>query len=321
VKPSNILRKKFSFSRNELFSYALTCPYRYKTYPIDKRGSAEKRLISQPSKELKAIQRVLLEEFFEEHFKYHRCATAYKKGASILTNAKPHLRNRYLLKMDFQNFFPSIRDTDFSNYLLEKDILVELPERILVCLIFFKKFENGGVLSIGSPGSPAISNALLFEFDRELQRRCKEAGITYTRYSDDMTFSTNVKDILFDWPSVVEDVLNKLQYPKLSINEKKTVFSSKKFNRHVTGITISNDSHASLGREKKREIRTRVFLVKDNELSEKEMMSLKGYISFARSIEPKFVEALEKKYPEQMSSIKAKKNRSIQSRRTSPKRN
>jgi len=209
--------------------------------------------------------------------------------------------------MDFKNFFPSIKISDFDHYLLTNKIIEEQEERNLVGRIFFMKSESDYELSIGSPGSPLISNALLFDFDKTVFGKCNALGITYTRYSDDLTFTTNTKDILFKWPGTIREILNEIKSPKLVIHEEKTIFSSKKFNRHVTGITISNEGKASLGRSKKREIRTRVYLVKKSEPSVKDILSLRGYISFARSVEPNFVKSLWKKYPEEMSMIKEQK--------------
>jgi RNA-directed DNA polymerase len=79
------------------------------------------------------------------------------------------------------------------------------------------------------------------------------------------------------------------------------VFSSKKFNRHVTGITISNEGFASIGRNKKRQLRSKVF--EAEKLASKEIDKLRGYIAFSAQVEPEFLNLLWKKYPSQMSYI------------------
>lgn len=303
IKPSEIIRSQFPFSKSELYTYSLTCPRRYKVYSVRKRNERGYRIIAQPSKDLKAVQRVLLDSFFDERFRVHENAKAYKKGASILENAKPHLSNQYLLKMDFKDFFPSIRASDFTKYLTSNEILQDQEEIEFLNRIFFKHSPAGLVLSIGSPGSPFISNSLLFTFDVAMSEACEAEGIVYTRYSDDLTLSTNEKNSLFDWPKRVTAVLNSLDYPSLVLNLDKTVFTSKKFNRHVTGITITNDGKASVGRARKRRIRTQVYLSigQDSE----SLKSLQGHIAYAGSVEPTFVQKLWKKYPEQMLHIKS----------------
>lgn len=292
---------RFSFSPTELRTYVRTCPYRYKTYPISKRNSREKRWISQPSKDLKAVQRLVLSEFLVPKLIVHDSAKAYKIDTNILDNAKPHLQNQFLLKMDFRNFFPSIQAQDFLKHLTEKNIVQNKDEAALLALIFFKRQDDKLVLSIGSPGSPIISNALMFSFDKMVSEICGKYGVTYTRYSDDITFSTKQRGLLFTWPEKIEAVLAKIQTPKLEVNPKKTVFSSKKFNRHVTGITISNEGLASIGHTKKRALRSRVHNVSN--LTEKEVASLRGYISFVCQVESDLVHKLWKKYPVEMNTI------------------
>ena len=111
------------------------------------------------------------------------------------------------------------------------------------------------MLSIGAPSSPLVSNFFMYQFDCVLSKLCIEREIIYTRYADDLTFSTKHKDVLFVLPQLVKENLNDLFGNAIRINRKKTKFSSKAHNRHVTGITINNDGKISLGRERKRYIK------------------------------------------------------------------
>ena len=300
MKPSELICKRFAFSQAELDNYAQTCPYRYKTYQIEKRSTGF-RTISQPSKDLKVVQRFMLEKFLNPKLIVHDAAKAYKTDTNILDNAKPHLKNSYILKMDFEDFFPSITAKDFVNYLISSNIAEENYESELLAKIFFMN-KNGELrLSIGSPGSPIISNALLKDFDKVIFDQCVKEGIAYTRYSDDITLSTNHQDILFAWPEKVKAYLLTMNSPKLKLNEEKTIFSSKKFNRHVTGITITNDGKPSIGRGRKRTLRSRVFHAAN--CSEKELANLRGHIAFATQVDAHFLVSLNKKYPEQMAII------------------
>lgn len=303
--PSKFLCSHLGLSKEQLYIYSKTCPRRYKKYQIDKRNGG-KRQIAQPSKNLKIIQKLLLNGYLKKHMKVHSCATAYKENYSILDNARPHLKNDYLLKLDFSNFFPSIKSSDFKMFCLDKEIIAEnVEEEInLMSSIFFMREGDELVLSIGAPSSPHISNALLFNFDDKISKIAQEAGVSYTRYSDDITFSTNEKDRLFEWPKIVENELKKLSFPRLSLNYEKIVFSSKKHNRHVTGITISNEGTPSLGHSRKREIRSMVYRLKNNDLAKKEIESLRGTLAFAKMVEPDFYQKLLVKYPDQMHFLK-----------------
>lgn len=290
--------RRFGLSQSEFSAFIRTCPYRYKTYPIKRRHSEKKRLISQPSRELKAVQRYIINSFLEERLLIHDAAKAYRRGLNITDNAKPHLTSAYLLKMDFSDFFPSIKGEDFREYLLKAKLVEESEARILT-LLFFKVDDLGQLrLSIGSPGSPLISNALMHDFDQCVSDMACQSNINYTRYSDDITFSTNEKDLLFSWPDKVRNILMKQAFPKIFINEDKTVFSSKKHNRHVTGITITNDGAMSVGRSQKRTLRSQVHYAR--ELNAEALAVLRGHIAFTEQVEPGFIKKLKLKYPEQM---------------------
>ena len=94
----------------------------------------------------------------------------------------------------------------------------------------------------------------------------------------------------------IRSITKDIQYPRLSINEKKTVHTSKKYHRRVTGLVLSSQGRVSLGRIRKRNISAMVHRAVHDKLSAEEMKSLGGLLAFARDVEPKFVEKLKKKY-------------------------
>lgn len=281
----------------ELNSFVHTAPRRYKKYNIKKRDGFSFRLIAQPSKEVKYIQRLAIDEL-RKIVPIHDSATAYEPGTSIKINAEKHRKNSYLLKMDLKNFFPSITPDILFSVLHKHHIELSHNEReFLSSLLFWKLRRNSKLrLSIGAPSSPFISNAVMYFFDLELSEYCKNKKITYTRYADDMTFSTKEKDILIRIPGIVKEMLKKHFDVRIKINTKKTVFSSMAFNRHVTGITINNKSCLSLGRDKKRLISSMVHYFKHGRLNEKDVYKLKGLLSHAKHIEPSFMSMLNNKY-------------------------
>jgi retron-type reverse transcriptase len=227
---------------------------------------------------------------------------AYIKGKSIKDNAEAHRRNRYMLKMDFKNFFMSITPELFISCLDRNDIVMEnIDLKFLEGILFWKLRRSSPLrLSVGAPSSPFISNFIMKSFDDFIFDYCKSNNIIYTRYADDLTFSTREKDALFVVVKVVRDALKEYCDGKIRINSEKTVFTSKKFNRHVTGVTISNEEKLSLGRKRKRLISSMVhhFIDDNHLLSQEEFLILKGYISFAKLIEPSFIDRLSKKYGE-----------------------
>src|SRR6266446_5286765 len=91
-----------------LLKLATTASHRYKTYTIPKRTGGT-RTIHHPARELKLLQRWLLQNVLTA-LPVHTAATAYSKESSIRRNAEMHVANNYILRVDFHNFFPSLKD-------------------------------------------------------------------------------------------------------------------------------------------------------------------------------------------------------------------
>lgn len=282
---------------DELMAFALSAPHRYKKYIIRKRSGNGFRLIAQPAKEVKFIQRLILVEL-RKILPVHGAAMAYEKNVGIKLNASHHKDNAYILKMDFREFFPSI--TPYLFFLVIKEcglVFSEADQQFLSRILFFKHTRKSKLrLSIGAPTSPFISNFVMFQFDTLMAAYCNEHKINYTRYADDITFSTNTQGALFEIPTLVKGNLRKASFGQIKINSDKTVFSSKAFNRHVTGVVISNDATLSLGHEKKRLYSAMIHRYSKGGLTEKESARLKGLLAYSIHIEPDFIDRMRIKY-------------------------
>lgn len=293
------LKLHFNKTPQELFLFLHDAPRKYKVYEIPKRTSGT-RTIAQPIPELKEYQRFII-SLLNRHLPIHECCMAYVTGKDIKKNAQIHSKNTFILKLDFMDFFNSITPKLFWAACEQQDIEFDwLDKEILEKILFWRpsKYSKRLVLSIGAPSSPFISNFLMYAFDEELDEYCKKNGITYTRYADDLTFSTKIAGILFDIPNLVRKILLKFYGQKIQINQFKTVFSSKKHNRHVTGLTITNDGTISIGRAKKRYIKHLVHNFIENKITLEELNHLRGYLGFIQYVEPKFLKSLESKYTE-----------------------
>src|SRR5699024_12697515 len=152
------------------------------------------------------------------------------------------------------------------------------------------------MLRVGAPGWPCASNFVMRLLDARLHQLCQNEDITYSRYADDLTFSTSRRHILFDLPDMVSHELMQAFDGTLSINKHKTIFSSRASNRHVTGICLTNESRLSLGRAKKRYIKHLVHQFLLDRLSTRETAHLLGWLAFASDIEPAFILTLKNKY-------------------------
>ena len=284
-------------SSEELLKFIRSSPMRYKVYFIPKRKPGEFRTIAQPAREVKALQYWVMANILRQ-FPVHPAATAYREGRNIADNARPHAYNRFLLKLDFKDFFPSIRDTDFKRFLTKNaPAVTDVEAELLTRILFWRpKGTRHLCLAIGAPSSPLLSNILLFDFDRAVSRFCSRLGISYTRYADDLSFSAQASDLLAEAEKQVAGLCTRRRSPRLTLNIEKTVRVSKKGSRKVTGLVLTNEGRISLGRDLKREISATVHYFLTGKLSKEETLSLRGTLAYANSVEPEFLNRLRAKY-------------------------
>lgn len=284
------------FSTRELVVLIATAPSRYKTHYIDKRGGRGRREISQPTKEIKFLQRLLVTKELM-NLPIHDAAVGYRSGRSILDHAKPHATERYLLKLDFTDFFPSLKKRALEHRLSHDTNYSDIERWILGNLLCRRVRKTDTYqLSIGAPSSPLISNYLLCEFDTRLTDYCGSRGVRYTRYADDLAFSTSEPSVLDCVEAEVDRVIRDLEYLGLELNQAKTINVSTKNRRTLVGLTLSNDGRASIGRDAKRDLRQAVYRVTRGLLSPPEISNLRGRLAFTYAIDPTFVNELLRRY-------------------------
>ncbi len=273
-----------------------SAPVRYKTYRVPKRTKGF-REISQPAIEVKALQRGLVEILLRK-LPVHEAATAYRIGMSIRENALRHVGDGPILKMDFKDFFPSIKPRDWSAYCYQTKVLVDPADIRLTSLLLFHRPKGSSVLrlAIGAPSSPFLSNALMFEFDQAISEAVARDHVKYTRYADDLTFSAPRTGHLVNVEKIVRATLRTLKYPALAINHDKTTRVTRKYGRKVTGLTLTNDGKISIGRERKRLIHASVHRASLGKMNDQSLGELKGLLGFANSAEPEFIVTLKERY-------------------------
>ena len=268
--------------------------HRYKTYTIPKR-SGGRRIIHHPSKQLKFIQRWLVDNIFLS-LPVHPAVYSYRNGRNILDHAKVHALNNFLLRIDFQDFFPSLTGEDIA-YLLtvRKTILpFELSENDVATIVSFVCKDNR--LTIGSPSSPILSNALLHDFDTYWFEEAMRRGATYSRYADDIYFSSSVPNVLKVVLDDLREDLRTRSHPRLRINDDKTVFTSRKRKRLVTGLVLTPEHKISVGRSNKRIVKSLIYRFSRHELDPGNEGHLRGYLAYLNSVEPTFVQSLRRKF-------------------------
>lgn len=291
----NRLSEKTGIAPLRLSLFINSAGYKYVSYPIPKRTGGY-RLINHPSKPLKILQRILIKDYLIK-FPVHMSAKSYRKGISIVDNVVLHKKNNFFLRVDFRDFFPSIRDIDVQYALMKNAPLTGLTLNNEDLEIISKISCHKNKLTIGAPTSPILSNIVMYQFDERMFQFANESKVTYTRYADDLFFSTNEPNVLSKILVEIRKIIGLGEIcPKLIINESKTVFSSKKRKRMLTGLIITSENKISIGRDKKREIKAKVFAYKNGKIAHEDYLNLKGVLSYVKSVEPSFLESLEQKY-------------------------
>lgn len=174
--------------------YKIPNAHKYTKFEIGKR-SGGKRQIQAPDARIKSVQRRLANLLYLctaeiEHAEPRRkkLSHGFCRGRSIITNAKVHRRRRYVFNVDIENFFPSLNFGRVRGFFL-KDKNFQLHKDVATIIAQIACFDNA--LPQGSPCSPVISNYLGHIIDCKLVSLAKKANCTYSRYVDDITFSTN----------------------------------------------------------------------------------------------------------------------------------
>lgn len=273
---------------------AHSADHSYKSYSIRKRSGGH-RQIDHPSRPLKALQRWLLSHVVDR-FPVHASAYAYRRNTGIGEHATKHSGSRFLLRMDIEDFFPSLTSSHLRVFMNSTAVqAVTGPWTQADRDVFVALVCRRGRLTIGAPTSPALSNALFREVDCALASLAESGSLTYTRYADDLFFSSVQAGVLGAAEVDIKATVEQASFPSgLRINAAKTRHSSKKGRRRVTGITLSSDGSISLGRGWKRVVRSMIY--RFAELSDDERLRLAGMLAYGKSIEPDLINRLVLKY-------------------------
>ncbi len=220
------------------------CKKRYQTFTIKKKSGAD-RTIHAPVKGLKSILRSLnfvLQCVYEPH----EAATGFVLAKSIVDNAKKHVGHHYVLNMDLKDFFHTFdRNRVKMGFMYEPFNLngAKEPLAFLLASLCTHPFEIDGevktVLPQGSPTSPTLTNILCKKLDRRLTGLANRFGATYTRYADDITFSSphNIytnEEFNKELKRIIEED------QKLHINPKKTRLQKAGYRQEATGLIVNN---------------------------------------------------------------------------------
>ncbi len=236
-----------------IYSISNNIEKNYKIYKIKKRNG-KYRNICEPSSNLKQIQKRILTNILNNK-SISKYAKAYHKGVGLKDNAIPHINKEMILKLDIKDFFENISFVDIYNSCFSIEYF---PKSVGMILTYLCTYDNH--LTQGSPTSAYISNLIMKEFDEELGNWCNLKNISYTRYSDDMTFSGE-----FNPSELIVKVRKMLYKLGLELNNNKIHIVHKSSSQNVTGIVVNEKLQVNIKYRNK--IRQEIYYIKKFGLS------------------------------------------------------
>ncbi|MFS0555052.1 reverse transcriptase domain-containing protein [Brevibacillus sp. 179-C9.3 HS] len=237
----------------------------YRSFNIPKKNGGSRKICA-PGKPLKILQEKL-NKIFSLDYKPDVSAHGFINNRGILTNATKHLRKKYVLNIDIEDFFNSI---NFGRVRGVLKAFFGMSEAAATTIANICCYNN--VLPQGAPTSPILSNMVCFKLDKDMRDLAKQYGCDYSRYADDLTFSTtrNVfpHAIAHLESGVVQfgpKLMSILMTNGFTIKSNKTRLHSNLQNLSVTGITVNKKPNVERNYVKK--IRAILRCVETNPLS------------------------------------------------------
>lgn len=231
--------------------YQTPLALKYTIFDVDKK-SGGKRTIKAPEPKLKKLQSHLSHALYQclAEIEKERGAKpisfGFRKDRSIAENASRHKRRRWVLNLDLEDFFPSFNFGRVRGFFLKDKAFSLHPE---VATTIAQIACDGTALPQGSPCSPVISELIAQILDMRLVRLAKKYGVTYTRYADDITFSTSQKDFPTGLATVdsndptvwhlSDELVGKIVTSGFAINAAKTRMQFRGSRQMVTGLVVN----------------------------------------------------------------------------------
>lgn len=268
---------------------------KYRRYSIQKKHGGY-RYIYHPCREIKALQQSMLYTFINS-LPVHEIAYAYIPGkkSPLRCSAEKHKTYRYTVRIDFKDFFPSIRPQDLVTVIKDNYSIVDDEYTLIQQVLFYQQTKNSPhVLPVGAPSSPAVSNAVMLNLDKRFQNEALtlDPKSSITRYADDLYFSTDIKNLCHTFYDNIREVLCNTKNPNLSVNTTKTLFLSTNTRRVVNGLTITPSGSVSIGRKRKNLVNTLIYRFAKGLLRVDEIPKLKGLLAFIQDCDPDYYNKL-----------------------------
>ena len=239
----------FSFSLNQLTYYCNpnNVRGRYHHFSIPKKSGGQ-RHISAPSKGLSHIL-YYVNIILKAVYKPSDYAMGFVEGRNVVDNASRHIGQNYVFNIDLENFFPSINQPRvWMRFQLSPFNFNEQVASILAGLCCIREKQEDGkfiyILPQGAPTSPLITNAICDKLDRRLSGLARRFNLHYSRYADDITFSS-MRNVFQENDEFQTELKRIIEDQGFHMNIGKTRLQKRGERQEVTGLTVSNRVNTS----------------------------------------------------------------------------
>lgn len=239
IKRDEFGSPKYKITAEQLLHFAnVKIPKRYKTFQIRKK-SGGLREINAPCYQLSIvlyITNIVLKSLYTPS----PSAMGFTEGRSVVDNAKMHVGHHYVFNIDLKDFFPSIPQPrvwarlQLPPFCFTKEIASVVAG--LCCHTNADKTQN--VLPQGAATSPLLTNAICDTLDRRMRGVAKRFGLHYSRYADDMTFSS-MHNVYQEGSDFRVEIKRIIENQGFSMNEAKTRLHKEGCRQEVTGLTVN----------------------------------------------------------------------------------
>ncbi len=272
----------------------------YRRFEIGKKSGGT-RIISAPMPRLKSVQYWILNNLLNQ-IQLPETVHGFVALRSIVSNAAPHIGAKVVINLDLKNFFPTITYPRVKGlfhawgYSEQISTLLAMlctePDTQTVALDGRVYYVGLGprYLPQGAPTSPALSNAVCCRMDRRLSGMARRLGFRYTRYADDMTFST-IKNYRENILKLMWRTRQIIAGEGFKINEDKTRIMHAGRRQEVTGLVVNRK--LSVNRKELRRFRALLHQIEKDGPTGKSwgrgkdlFAAIKGYAQFVRMVNP-----------------------------------
>lgn len=312
----------------------------YRVFRLKKNkydGKVRERIITVPDINTIKVQRWIHNNILKK-VNAHECSFAFHKNGGILKAATPHCSCRWMIKVDITNYFESILESKVYQFFFSlgyqplvafeltrictriKDsanpIKSDRERQSIGTNLPYKTIEIGH-LPQGAPTSPLLSNLCSFDLDEELSYLALDHRMNYTRYADDIIFSS--KDNFDREPAIkiIKEIYAILKHNGYWPNRAKTQLVPPGARKIALGLLVDSEK-PRLTKEFKKEVKSHVYYSTHRKIGindhykRKGFRSLEGFVNFlngklsyAYYVEPEWTTPLMLKFRDYINKLSA----------------